>query len=120
MHDFGSLVFLQSPQSFEFVVIPDVFLVRWPLKVIEGQETVYTTQVLKNDIFPKGPDLVGYLTSSGEPIPLIFTIWGADGFMVSRNASMYFPLLQPFLSYGGAGFSTETFRVYGVCYCSCF
>lgn len=48
------------------------------------QETVYTTKVLKNDIFPKGPNLVDYLTSLGEPIPLPFTIWGADGFMASE------------------------------------
>ena len=47
------------------------------------QETIYTTRVLKDDIFPKGPDLLDYLTSLGEPVPLIFAIWGADGFMVS-------------------------------------
>ncbi|PPQ72830.1 hypothetical protein CVT26_003339 [Gymnopilus dilepis] len=45
------------------------------------QETIYTTKVIKNDIFPTGPDLVDYLTSLGEPLPLPFTIWGADGFM---------------------------------------
>lgn len=45
------------------------------------QETIYTTKVLKDDIFPKSPDLLDYLTSLGEPVPLIFTIWGADGFM---------------------------------------
>ncbi len=47
------------------------------------QETIYTTRVLKDDIFPRSPDLLDYLTSLGEPVPLIFTIWGADGFMVS-------------------------------------
>lgn len=48
------------------------------------QETIYTTKVIRNDIYPTGPDLVTYLTSLGEPLPLPFTIWGADGFMVRK------------------------------------
>ncbi|KDR73726.1 hypothetical protein GALMADRAFT_280844, partial [Galerina marginata CBS 339.88] len=53
------------------------------------QETIYTTKVIKNDIFPTGPALVDYLTSLGEPLPLPFTIWGADGFMLWRCLVLY-------------------------------